>query len=146
MIEPPAERLPQQLERDGREQQDDRPVDLRVPQHAPYMAMKLGEHKRREVPDFFFVRAGLAKAAAGKPAADGEEQRDELAREQRRQRHHQADDGAGVGTRDQSGEKCALERQIGGVVVEQQSRRDAGRQRHAQAECKQQPLGPGPAF
>ena len=146
MIEPPAECLAQQLERDGREQQYHRPIDLRVSQHAPDMAMKLGEHERREVPDFLFVRARLAQAAAGKPAADRKEQRDELAREQRRQRHHQADDGAGVGAGDQPGEKRAFERQVGGVVVQQQSRGDAGRQRHAQAERKHQPLGPRAAF
>ncbi len=88
----------------------------------------------------------LAQAAAGKPAADRKEQRDELARKQRGQGDHQADDGAGVGPGDQSSEERALERQVGGVVVEQQPRGDAGRQRHAEAERKQQALGPRAAF
>ncbi len=106
------------------------------------MAMEFGEHERREVPDFFFVRTRLTKAAARKSAADGKEQRDELAGQKGRQRHHQADDGAGIGSRYQSGEKGALERQVGRVVVEQQTRCDPGRQRHAEAEREQQPLGP----
>ena len=119
---------------------------LRVPDHPPDVAVQLGEHERREVPDLFLVRARLAKAAAGEPAADGEKQRDELAGEQRRRRHHQADDGAGVRTRDEAGEKRAFEREIGGVVAEQQPRGDAGGQRHAEAERKEQPLGPGAAL
>src|SRR5207249_2934289 len=56
----PAERLTEQLQRYGREQQNHRPIDLHVSQHAPEMAMQLGEDERREVPDFFFG-AGFAK-------------------------------------------------------------------------------------
>ena len=146
MIEPPAECLAEQLERDRSEQQNHRPIDLRVPQHAPHMAMKLGEHERREVPDFFLVRARLAQAAAREPAAHGKKQRDELARNERGQRDHQPDQGAGVRSRNQAREKRAFERQIGCVVVEQKPRGDAGRQRHAEAEREEQPLGPGAAF
>ena len=40
----------------------------------------------------------------------------------------------------------ALERQVGGVVAEQQPRDDAGRERDAEAEREGQPIGPGAAL
>ena len=142
--ESPAKRLTQQLERDRREQEDDGPVDADVPEHAPYVAVQLGEDKRREVPDLFLVRAGFAQAAAGEAAAHGEEQRDELVAEKGRDSHHEPDNRPRVRPCDQSGKKGALERQIGGVVVEQNARRDSRGQGYAKAERKQEALGPCP--
>ena len=49
---------------------------------------------------------------------------------------------AGVGPGDQPGEKRAFERQVGGVVVEQQPRGDAGGQRDAEGQREDQPVGP----
>ena len=53
-----------------------------------------------------------------------------------------ADGGAGVGPGDQPGEKGALEREVGGVVVEQQARRHAGGERHAERQGEDQAVGP----
>ena len=58
----------------------------------------------------------------------------------------QPDEGAGVRSGDESGQKRAFEREIGGVVAEQQARGDAGGERNAQAEREQQPVGPGAAL
>ena len=85
------------------------------------MTVQLREDERGEVPDVFLVRARLAKAAAREPAADGEKQRDELAGEHRRRGDHQADDGARVRAGDEAREKRTLEREIGRVVIEQQT-------------------------
>ena len=82
------------------------------------MPMQLGEDKRGEMPDLFFVGARLAQAAAREATAHGEEQRDELAMEQCGRRHHQPDDRPCVRPSDETGEKCAFERQIGGVVTQ----------------------------
>ena len=57
-------------------------------------------------------------------------------------RHHQPDDRAGIRPGDEAGEKRALERQIGGVVTQQNAGRHARGQRNAQAEGEQQPFGP----
>ncbi len=103
--------------------------------------MKAGEDERREVPDRF-LRAQLAQAAAGEPAADGERQRDELAVGERRQADHRADDRAGIRPGDQPGEERAFERQVGRLVVQQQPRDHAGRQRNAEREHEDQPVGP----
>ena len=53
-----------------------------------------------------------------------------------------ADDRAGIGTGDQPGEQRALEHQVGGVVVEQDARRDAERQRDGQTEREGEAIGP----
>ena len=81
------------------------------------MLAQVDEDERRELPDRF-LRARLAQAAAGKAAADGERQRDELAGDERRSGDQQADERAGVRTGDQPGEERAFERQVGGVVVQ----------------------------
>ena len=88
-----AEPLPQQFERDRRQQQDHLPVDLEAAHHLPGAAVKTAEDERREAPDRL-LRTQLAQAAAGEPASDRERQRDELAVDQRRQAHHRADDRA----------------------------------------------------
>ena len=142
-----AERLAEQLERRRREQQHDLPVDLRsAGASARARRWQAGEHERREVPDRF-LRAQLAQAAAGEPAADRERQRDELAGEERRAAPTSgADDGAGVRPGDQPGEKRALERQVGGVVVQQQARRDARRRAGSpRREREDQAIRPGRA-
>ena len=53
-----------------------------------------------------------------------------------------ADDGAGVRTGDEAGEKRAFERQVGGVVVEEQPAATPAVERHAEAEREDQPVGP----
>ena len=140
-VEAGAERLPQDLEADRRGQQDDDPVDLEPAHQPPDLAVQVGEEERREVPDRF-LRADLAQAAAGKPAADRERQRDPFAADRRRDADHRADDRAGVGAGEETGEKRARQRQVGGVVVEQQPRDDAGRQRDAEAGGEDEPLRP----
>ena len=84
----------------------------------PDAAGQRREDERREVPDRF-LRAQLAQAAAGEPAADGEGQRDPLAGDERGHRVSAADDGAGVRAGDQADEKRAFERQVGRVVAQQ---------------------------
>ena len=118
-----AEQLSDDLEADRREQQHDLPVDLQRPEHLPDAAVQAGEHERRELPEHV-LGAQLAEAAAGKAAADGERQ----ARRTRRRRAAGCRPCAptmtpGVRAVDQAGEKCAFERQVGGVVVEEQARR-----------------------
>ena len=46
--------------------------------------------------------------------------------DERRHRRQRPDDGAGVGAGDQADEKRALERQVGGVVAQQDAGGDAG--------------------
>ena len=128
-----AERLPEQLEADRREQQDDLPVDLeaRGPCCQTWRC-RLGEDERREVPDRF-LRAQLAQAAAGEAAADGERQRDALAGDERRHADHQPPTIApAYGPAMRPGEERAFERQVGGVVVQQQPRR----RRRPSAACR----------
>ena len=61
---------------------------------------------------------------------------------ERRQSDRRADERAGVRAGDQAGEKRAGEREVRGVVVEQQPRADAGDERNAEADGKLQPLRP----
>ena len=143
LVEPVAERLPDDLEPDRRGQQDHDPVDLEAPHQAPDVAVQVGEEQRREVPDRF-LRADLAQAAAGEAAPDGEGQGDPFAGDDRRNAHHRADDGAGVGAGEQAGEERAGEREIGGVVVEEQARQHAERQGKAEAAGENQPFRPVP--
>ncbi len=139
-----SQALAQELQRDRREQQHDLPVHGHGPHHVPGAAVKPGEHERREMPDRF-LGTQLAESAAGESAADRERQRRPLTVAERRHPDHHADDGAGVRAGDEAGEKRALERQVGGVVVEEQPRHDAGHQRNAQAEGEDQPIGRGRA-
>ena len=74
-----ADRLAQQFERDRRADEHHLPVDLEAAHHLPRAAMDACEDERREVPDGF-LRAELAQAAAGEPAADGEGERAALRR------------------------------------------------------------------
>ena len=53
-----------------------------------------------------------------------------------------ADDRAGVGAGNQAGEERAFEREVGRVVVEQQPRDDAERERDGQAEREREAVGP----
>jgi hypothetical protein len=97
------------------------------------------------VPDRF-LRADLAEAAAGEAAADGEGQRDPFAGEHRRQADHDPDERPGVRPGDEAGEERSFERQIGGVVVQQQPRHDAAGERNPEAEREGQAIGPGAAL
>ena len=78
------------------------------------------EDERREVPDRF-LRTDLAKAAARETAADGEREGDPFPGKDGRHADHDADKRAGIRPGDQAGEKRAFERQVGGIVVEQQA-------------------------
>ena len=107
--------------------------------------MKTAEDERREAPDRL-LRTQLAQAAAGEPASHGERQRDELAVDERRQAHHHADDRAGIRPRDHPGEERAFERQVGRLVVQQQTRDHAGRQGNAEREHEDEPFVPPAPF
>ena len=76
------------------------------------------QHERAELPDGFF-RARLAQAAPGKPAADQERKGDEFAGNQRRDGRQETDEGAGVGTGNQPGEKRTLQCQVGRVCIQE---------------------------
>ena len=83
------------------------------------MLVEVEEDEGRELPDGF-LRAGLAEAAAGKAAADGEGQRDEfrVSRHQRAGRATIAPTSAPVyGPGDEAGEEGPFERQVGAVIV-----------------------------
>jgi hypothetical protein len=83
-----AERLPEQLEPDrARAAGGAASSTSQRAHHAPEVARQAEEDERREAPDVF-LRAGLAQAAAGEAAADGEGQGAELAGHQGRQAHH----------------------------------------------------------
>ncbi len=109
------------------------------------MAVEAGEEERREVPDRF-RRADLAQAAAGEAAPDGEGQRAPFAGEDGGMPSMTPTMAPGVGAGEQSGEEGARQRQIGGVVVEQEPRDDPGGEREAQAGGENQPLRPVPLF
>ena len=113
------ERLADDLQSDRRGQQDDDPVDLKPADQPPDVAMEVDEEERRKVPDRFFG-ANLAEAAAGKSASNGKGQRDPLIGEERRDAHHGAHDRARVRAREQAGEKRACQRQVRGVVVDEE--------------------------
>ena len=110
----------------GCREQDHDPVDLEPAHQPPHIAVQIREEQRREVPDRF-LRTDLAQAAAGKSAADGKRQRDPFTGDERRDSNHRTDDRAGVGTGEQAGEERSGERQIRGVVVDQEPRDDARR-------------------
>ena len=136
-----AEALANQLEADRREQQHDLPVHLQRAQHFPDAARQAGQDERREVPDGL-LRAQLPQPAAGEAAADGERQGDDLAVGERRQPDQGADRGAGVRAGDEPGHERALEAQVGGLVIEQQPRDDARRERDAEEQDEDQAIGP----
>ncbi len=136
-----TEPLSQQLEADRRRQQQDDPIDLQPPYEAPDIPVEVGEEERRKVPDRF-LGADLPQAAPGKSATDGEGQRNPLPREHRGNAGHRADDGAGVGPGQETGEERAGERQIRRFVVQEQSREHAGCEWHAEAGREDEPFGP----
>jgi hypothetical protein len=74
----------------------------------PHVFVEIYEDERRELPDRL-LRAGLAEAATGKAAADGERHRDELASNQRGRAHEYTHECARVGTCNQSREERAFE-------------------------------------
>ena len=57
-------------------------------------------------------------------------------------RHQQTDERAGVRTGNQPGQQRAFERQVGGVVLQDDAAGDAGHQRHADREREHQPIDP----
>ena len=104
--------------------------------------MQAGEDKRRELPEHV-LGAQLAEPAAGEPAADGEGQRDELAREERRNADHRTDCEARVRAVDQAGQKCAFEREIAGLIPQEQARHHPQRQQAAEAQGEGEAVGEG---
>ena len=73
------------------------------------------------MPDRFF-RAELPQAAACESAPDRERQRPPFAVGERRDPDHQADRRPGVWAGDETREERPLEREVRGVVVQQQAR------------------------
>ncbi len=140
-----SERLAEDFESDRRGQQDHDPVNLQPPHEPPDVAVDFGEEERREVPDRF-LRAEFPQAAAGKAAADRERERNPLARHDRGNPDHGANDGACVGAGKQPDQERARERQVRRVVVDEQARHDPGRQRKAEAGDKDEPLRPVALF
>jgi hypothetical protein len=141
VVEAGAEELPQNLESDWGRQQDDDPLNLEPAHEPPHLPVKVGEEERREVPDRF-LRADFTQAAAGESAPDREGQRDPFAGDRRRDADHRPDDRAGVRTGEETREKRAGQGEVGGLVVEQQTRDDARRQRKAEAGGEDQTLRP----
>ena len=89
-----------------------------------------------------FLRAQLPQPAAGEAAADGEGQGDELAVGERRQADQRSDHRACVRPGHESRHERALEAEIGGLVIEQQPRGDAGGQRHAEKQDEDDAVRP----
>src|SRR5215211_7429317 len=65
-------------------------------------------------------RTELAEATPGKAAADREGERAPFPDERRGDTEHDSDDRPGVGAGEKPGQKRSRQRQIGGVVVEEQ--------------------------
>ena len=103
--------------------------------------MQVREEERREVPDRF-LGADLPQTAAGESAADRKRQRNPFVRDQRRDADHGADDGPGVGPRQEPSQKRSREREVGGVVIEEETGDHTGGQRHAEAGGEDEPLRP----
>ena len=105
------------------------------------------KYKAKAAIDTFFTRVGdLTQAAAGESAADGEGNGDPFARDRRRPAHRRADDGAGVGTGEQPGEKRAGKHQIGRGEFQKDPDALAGDERDAQARGEDQTLRPVALF
>ena len=138
-----AEQLADDLEADRREQQHDLPVHLQRPEHLPGAPVEAGEDERRELPEDI-LGAQLAEAAAGEPAADGERQGDEFLREERGDADHHPDGEPRVRAVDQARQKRAFEREIGGLVAQNETRHHAQRQQAAQAQGEGEPVGRRP--
>ena len=136
-----AEALSNQLEADRHKEEDDLPVDLHRAEHGPDAARQAGQNERREAPDGF-LWTQLPQPPAREAAADGEGQRDDLAVGERRQADQRANHRAGVRPGHESRHERALEAEIGGLVIEQQPRADAGGQRHAEEQDEDQAIGP----
>ncbi len=136
-----TERLAENLEPDRRGKQNHHPVDLKPSHQSPHVTMEIGEEERRKVPDGFF-RANLTQAATRESAADGKGKRDGFAGDERRNTDQRSHDRAGVRTGQKPGQKCPGERQIGGVVVDQNPRDDPCRQRNAKARRKDESFRP----
>ena len=91
-----------------------------------------------------FRRADLAQAAAGETAADRKGQRAPLARgsKQRWDAEQDPDDRARVRSGEQTREKCARERQVERLVIEEQARDDTDHQRKPETRGEDKALGP----
>ena len=145
LAEAGPQHLPQDLQADRGGQQHDDPVDLKTPHQAPDVAVQVGEEERGEVPDGF-LGAQFPEAAAREPAAHGEGKGDPLAAHDGRDADHRAHDGAGIGAGKQASQERSGQREIGGVVVQQQPCHDPGRKRHANAGREDETFGPVPLF
>ena len=65
---------------------------------------------------------------------------------QSRRAHHGADDRSGIGAGDQPGQKGPGQREVGRVVVEQQTGNDGPAQGDAETDREDQPFSPGALF
>ncbi len=137
-----AERLANQLEADRREQQHHLPVDLPAraasARRAPAGRVKTNGEKCQIAS--FGHSSRRPPPANPQPTAKGSAMNSPLA--SGGSPTISADDGAGVGPGDEAGEEGAFERQVGGLVVQEQARDDARRQRNAEREDEDQPVGP----
>ncbi len=105
------------------------------------MLRQVNEDQRCELPNGLFGTC-LAHPAAGKPCADGDENRDELASDERWDADQQSHRGAGIRPGDQPREKGPLKRQVRCVVVEEDPGDHARRQRQADGQGENQAVGP----
>ena len=105
------------------------------------MLAQVDEDEWGELPDRF-LRADLAQPATGKAAADGEGEGDQFVGDDGRRRGQQSDERAGVRTGKKPGKEGAFERQVGGVVLQDDAARDAGHERHADRQRKHQAIDP----
>ena len=145
LVEPRADGLPNQLERDGGQDQHELPVHLEAADHVPDAARQRREGKGREVPDGF-LRAQLAEPAAGKSAPDGEGQRAPFRHDHRGHRGQCADQRAGVRPGDEAHQKRPLERQIRRVVPQQDAGGHARDERNSQRKREDPAVQDAPAL
>jgi hypothetical protein len=86
---------------------------------VPPSERRAGEDERGEVPDRF-LRTEFPESAAGEAAADREGEGDELAAKERGQTHKKSDCGSRVWAGNQTGHERPFEREVGGVVPQEQ--------------------------
>src|SRR5262245_42671436 len=103
--------------------------------------MQAREDERGEVPDSF-LGTEFPETAASESAADREGEGDELAAKERRQTDEESDRGSRVGSGNQPCHERPFEREVGGVVAQQQPCDYGHSQRNTQAQREDEPVGP----
>jgi hypothetical protein len=107
--------------------------------------MQAREDEGREVPDRLF-RTEVSQRAPRESTAHGEGQGDDLPVEEGGEADQRPHGCAGIRARDQADQERPFERQVGGVVLQQQPRPDREHQRDPQGQRKRQPVRPCPLF